>query len=480
MTEEVIVVDAVEVDPIIQDYSKYELDKGMAVDLVRGVPEIVRERRDLLAQLNDVLALDRDDPKTAKIAAKLRISIRDNRTKGFEKWRKTTKDVYLRAGQFIDAIARKEMAINEQVEGQLEAIEKHAENLELERLSKLHSERVELVCRYVPDGFEFPNLSNMDQEVFEAYLSTKKSAFEAKIAAEKKAEEERLEKERKLELFNKRKDIFLPLSDFWPDATEEWSLGDVTEERFNSLVGIAKTNKINHEARQEKIRLENIKLKEEADQREALMKVRSEELRPYIVLIRDYNTMINLPEVDYQKQLADIIRGEEERIAFEKEQAEKRFKEDENRGLEAIKFLKDNGYKETEGGLNNGSHFIGSMYYELLDENELKSLKENVSNKLLADKQQKEKELLEAQLKKERDEKAAEEAKKQAELEAEKLRKENLAKAGDKAILLDWVTKSFPTPTRPDGLTEAGNAKTLELVLKYDGFRKWALNQIEA
>jgi ATPase subunit of ABC transporter with duplicated ATPase domains len=97
-----------------------------------------------------------------------------------------------------------------------------------------------------------------------------------------------------------------------------------------------------------------------------------------------------------------------------------------------------------------------------------------------AEKERKEKEALEAQLKKERDEKAAEEAKKQAELEKERLRLENLSKAGDKAILLDWINASFPTPKSPNGLTSDGNGKLLEIAQKFDGFKKWALTQIES
>lgn len=390
MSEEIIIVEAEEVmEPIIQDYQKYELDKSMAIDLAKGLPQVLTERATLLAQVDEVLAMDKDDPKTAKKAAQLRIAIKHNRTQGVEKWRKTSGEVFFRVKQFVDAIGKKESFVNEQAEEKLEAIEKHAENLEKQRLETLHQERLAMVAVYVDDVSSLPNLSGMDQEVFEAYLQTKKNAFEAKIAAEKKAEEERLERERKLELFNKRKDIFLPLSDFWPDATEEWSLGDVTEERFNTLVGIAKANKVAHEVKQESIRLENIKLKEEADKRES--------------------------EAKKQREIQEAALAEERKKAQE-----------------------------------------------------------------LADKQQKEKEALELQLKKEREATAALEAKKQADMDAEKLRLENLAKAGDKAILVEFLERSFVTPKSPNGLTESGNAKVLEIVTKFDAFRRWALTQIEA
>lgn len=390
MAEEVILVEAEEVEPIINEYEKYEINKTMAVDLAKGLPSIIKERESLLSQVDAILALDKDDPKTAKKAAELRKLIKNNRTKGFEKWRQTTGEVYLRAKQFVDALGKREMFINEQAEDKLELIEKHAENLEKQRLEALQSERKLAIAPYVDENFSYPDLSNMDQEVFEAYLLTKKNAFEAKIAAEKKSEEERLERERKQELFQKRREIFLPLYDFLPPMDkDEISIQDMSEEEFQSHITQAKSNKANYEMAQEKIRQENLRLKEEADKREA--------------------------EAKKQREAQEAALAEERRKAQE-----------------------------------------------------------------LADKERKEKEALEAQLKKERDEKAAEEAKKQAELESERLRKENLAKAGDKAILLEWFKESFETPDEPQGLTKSGDIKASEIVLKYDGFRNWALKQIEA
>jgi len=385
---EVIVVEAEEVmEPIIQDYQKYELDKSMAIDLAKGLPQVLTERATLLAQVDEVLAMDKDDPKTAKKAAQLRIAIKHNRTQGVEKWRKTSGEVFLRAKQFVDAIGKKESFVNEQAEGQLEAIERYAENLEKQRLETLHQERLAMVAVYVDDVSTLPNLSGMDQDVFEAYLQTKKASFEAKIAAEKKAEEERLERERIQNLHNDRFQLLLPYWQFVEN--KEANFGVMSQEDFEYLILVAKNSKIALEKDQELIRLENLRLKEEADKREA--------------------------ELKKQREVQEAALAEERKKAQE-----------------------------------------------------------------LAEIERKKNEALELQLKQEREATAKLEAQKQAEIEAERLRLENLAKSGDKAILLDWVTKSFPTPTSPDGLTESGNAKVLELVQKYDGFKTWALKQIEA
>lgn len=387
MAEEVILVEAEEVEPIINtEYEKYEIERTMAVDLAKGLPSIIKERETLLSQVDAILILNKDDPSTAKKAAELRKQIKSNRTQGFEKWRKTTKEVYLRAGQFIDALGKREIMINEQAEGQLEAIERHAENLERERLSKLHSERVGLVAPFVSEDFGYPDLSSMDQEVFEAYLSIKKASFEAKIAAEKKAEEERLERERVQKLHNERFQLLLPLWQFVEN--KEANFGILSQEEFEYFLSSKKIQKTEFDKEQEATRLENIRLKEEADKREA--------------------------EAKKQREAQEEVLAEERRKAQEE-----------------------------------------------------------------ADKQRKANEALEAQLKKEREEKAEEEAKKQAEIEAERLRKEQVAKSGDKNILLDWIDMSFETPKSPDGLTESGNAKVLEIVQKFESFRSWALKQIE-
>jgi hypothetical protein len=385
--EEVITVEAEEVmEPIIQDYQKYELDKSMAIDLAKGLPQVLSERATLLAQVDEVLAMDKDDPKTAKKAAQLRIAIKHNRTKGVDKWRTTSGEVYLRAKQFIDAIGKKESFVNEQAEGQLEAIERYHENLEKQRLETLHQERLAMVAVYVDDVSKIPNLSGMDQEVFEAFLQTKKNNFEAKIAAEKKAEEERLEREKILNLHNERFQLLLPLWQFVEN--KEQNFGEWTPATFEAFLATVKVSALNFEKEQERIRLENQKLKEEAEKKEA--------------------------ELKKQREAQEAVLAEERKKAQE-----------------------------------------------------------------AADKERKEKEALEAELQKKKDQEQAESATKQAAEEAEKQRLINLSKAGDKAILLEFLEKSFITPKRPDGLTESGNAKILEIVTKFDAFRSWALKQID-
>jgi hypothetical protein len=405
MKDEVIVVEAEEVmEPIIQDYQKYELDKSMAIDLAKGLPQVLSERATLLAQVDEVLAMDKDDPRTAKKAAELRIAIKNNRTKGVEKWRKTSGEVFLRAKQFVDAIGKKEIFINEQAEGQLEAIERYHENLEKQRLETLHQERLAMVAVYVDDVSTLPNLSGMDQEIFEAYLQTKKNTFEAKIAAEKKAEEERLERERIQNLHNERFQLLLP---YWQFVTEkEINFGVLPQEQFESLLAQKKVEAVNFEKEQERIRLENERLKKEAEAEAEKLRLFNEKVKKDLEIAE--------AAANAERDKIEAAMAEERKVAQEK-----------------------------------------------------------------ADKERKEKEALEAELQKKKDQEQAELATKQAAEEAEKQRLVDLSKAGDKAILVEFLEKSFVTPKSPDGLTESGNAKILEIVTKFGAFRSWALKQIE-
>ncbi len=365
----------------------FEIDDSMASNITSKIVTLKKERDILSQKYLEVMQMDINDPETAKEAKKARLLIRDNRTKGFEAQRVADKKVPLRLGQFIDAVYGSETAENVRMEGALESIEKHAENLEKQRLEELQRERIKLAIPYVHEDFYFPDLSSMDQEVFDAYLQTKKNTFEARIAAEKKAEQERLERDRIQNLHNERFQLLLPMWQFVED--KEANFGILTQEVFEYFLQSKEMQKVEFEKEQEQIRIENQKLREEAEKKEA--------------------------DAKKEREVQEAAMAKERKKAQE-----------------------------------------------------------------AAEKERKEKEALEAQLKKERDEKAAEEAKKQAELEKERLRLENLSKAGDKAILLDWINASFPTPKSPNGLTSDGNGKLLEIAQKFDGFKKWALTQIES
>jgi hypothetical protein len=123
----------------------------------------------------------------------LRISIAKVRTTT-EKARKKEKEEYLRAGKAIDGVANLlKWAVTEKEE-KLKDIEDYHARIEQEKKVKLQFERLELLKPFVGDDYH-KELSSMDQDVFNAFLQTKKKDYEDLIAAEKKAEEDRIAKE---------------------------------------------------------------------------------------------------------------------------------------------------------------------------------------------------------------------------------------------------------------------------------------------
>ena len=163
-----------------------ELTSGL--DVVRAEKELLKEEFKVVSKLE---ITELNIPKFRE----LRLRISKNRTQGVNKWHKVNKQFFLTGGKFVDAIKNKENSENEEMESKLLDAEKHFENLEGERTAKLQKERVALLSEYVEDASE-RDLSSMESDVWESYLSTKKQAHIDFLAAELQAEKERVAKEK--------------------------------------------------------------------------------------------------------------------------------------------------------------------------------------------------------------------------------------------------------------------------------------------
>ncbi|MDB4302994.1 hypothetical protein N9936_01315 [bacterium] len=177
---------------------EYGIEPNKATELLGDLPEIVKQREAIRPQYDAAIMLDMQDASSAKEAARVRKLIQKNRTQGINKWHKAAKDFFLKGGQFVDAIKRKEVAANERMEADLLEIEKYAENREAERIAALQAEREKQLSPYVENAHEIA-LSEMADDVWAAYLSTKKADHEARLEAEKQAEINRIAKEQEAE-----------------------------------------------------------------------------------------------------------------------------------------------------------------------------------------------------------------------------------------------------------------------------------------
>lgn len=176
-----------EINPV-----EFGIEPVKAKEMLSGLSVIMQEREVLKSSYIDIIKLPITE-ENIPIFKDLRMQVRDNRTKGIEPWHKTNKAFYLAGGRFVDAIKNKEVLENEQMEAKLLEAEKFFENQEKERLSVLKKEREELLQSFVdvlPNGLE-----DLDQDVFDSFLDTKKKAHAEKLEAER-LEAERIEKER--------------------------------------------------------------------------------------------------------------------------------------------------------------------------------------------------------------------------------------------------------------------------------------------
>lgn len=220
-------------------------------------------------------AQDEEDvtPELSARARRLRLDIAKVRIAA-EKARKAIKEEYLLASRAIDGTSNILKWAISQKEEALEAIEKIEERREAERLEWLQQERVALLAPYVEDADE-RDLSGMDEDVWGAYLGTKKQAHEDRIAAEKKAEAERIEAERVDALERARHAEFAPVYDF-VDTDTYRSAGTLSDEEFAAALSAAKEAKAAHDAEQERIRAENERLANERAEAEAKAKAERE------------------------------------------------------------------------------------------------------------------------------------------------------------------------------------------------------------
>lgn len=169
----------------------FGIEPVKAQEMVSGLTVTLAEREVLKSAYIDVINLPITTENLATFK-ELRLKIVKNRTQGLKTWHTGNKAFYLAGGRFVDAIYNKEVIENEQMESKLLEAEKHFENLEKERLAALKIEREALLQPYVD---VLPNdLHTLDQEVFDSFLETKKTAYAAKLEADK-LEAERVEKE---------------------------------------------------------------------------------------------------------------------------------------------------------------------------------------------------------------------------------------------------------------------------------------------
>lgn len=180
------------------------IEKTKAEKIEATFEPMVEMLKEFDGRYNEIIAIAEEDitEDTLADAKRLRLDISKVRIET-DKIRKAEKEEYLRAGKAIDGVSNiLKWAVTEK-ENKLKEIENYYENKEKERLEKLQKERVDKLIPYLENAEEI-DLASMQDDVFDAYFSSKKKAYEDRIEAERKAEEERKRKEEEDRLENER------------------------------------------------------------------------------------------------------------------------------------------------------------------------------------------------------------------------------------------------------------------------------------
>lgn len=243
----------------------YGIEEQKKKELLSNLPQILEEREALIPQHAEILKMDIEDPETWAKARELRLKIRDNRTKGINTWHKTSKDYFLKGGQFVDAIKRKETAINERMEEQLAEIEKYEEIQRQKRLDELKARRekeIESWKDFAPDlQFEL-----LEEGEFQKILSGAKLQHEKEEEMARKEQEEQEKRARIEKLVRERKDKVISVWNFFDHKLD---LSTISDEDFEAALIEAELSKTEHEAKQKEIQRRNEELEKERKAMEA-------------------------------------------------------------------------------------------------------------------------------------------------------------------------------------------------------------------
>jgi colicin import membrane protein len=240
----------------------YGLDPKEANQLTGGIDVITAELKVLKNAYVDVIELE-ISTENLPIFKDLRKNFTKNRTSR-EKLRKAKKSYFLNGGRFVDAIFKNIDAECELMESKLLEAEKFFENLEKQKAKDLNDARIEKIRPYVEDvtGLDF---SPMTDEDFDDYLLGKKTRFENEQKERAKAEQERLAEIEKQKRISENRNALLPFSNW----IENFYTIDFESVNVAEVLEVAKELKANQEAEAEAQRIENERLRREAEEKEA-------------------------------------------------------------------------------------------------------------------------------------------------------------------------------------------------------------------
>jgi len=175
---------------IVIDSPELKLVEASKAEMIRKTFAPMYEMLSEFESKYNEIIKEKDDGITSELTCKakrLRLDIAKVRV-ATDKLRKAQKEEYLIAGRAIDGVSNiLKWAVTEK-EDALKEIENHFDILEAKRIEELQTMRVELLSKYVDDA-DTRRLASLKDDEFEALLQMKKQQYDDRIEAEKRAAE---------------------------------------------------------------------------------------------------------------------------------------------------------------------------------------------------------------------------------------------------------------------------------------------------
>ena len=456
------------------------------------------ERAGLTQVYKGIISKERT-PETAIEARDCRLKLLKVRT-GIKNIGETERAYSVAYQKMVIKWVEKEILPVSQMEEELMEIEKYQEKLDQKIKDELRDTRTNELLQFniesIPSG-----LGDMDQSVYDIFLSGIKATNEAKKEAERKAEEERVAQEEKEKLYTTRKTELFKYKAFCNITLLEL---DTLEMDYWTILDNAKEAKKEHDEQQKLIK-----------HKQDLYTQRKELMLPLSQFCMIDQLTLDMTNEEWDKFSSDAeakkadhdqkqeeIRLENERLKKEREELEAKVIEDKKiRKSKAIQFLESCGFKSNEHGMNATKypHFIGENHYsDISTDNELSLFEKDVL-KTKAIEEQKLQHLKEDEERKKKEEEAQRIRDKELEQErAEKVRlskelqdkKDEEAKAEKERVEAERAKELAPDKTKlmteidemNFDIPELKSADSKEVAddirIKFQGFKTWAIMEV--
>lgn len=239
------------------------LTKAKRKLIIEKYSEPIKKINEIAQTFPEIKAMEMSPEKVAK-AKRFRIDFNKS-VKAVENVKKELKEESLKEGRAIQGVFNYVKEKTAELKNEALEIENYYIKIEEEKKKRIQAERENELQKYNVDGSTM-DLAGMIDAVWLNLIAGSRATFEAEKKAAEDAEKERREIEKKKTMYDGRLKALLPFGVFFDRSKLTI---DSTEDDFEQIIMDAKTGRTAYLKEQEKIKAENIRLQNEAIERQA-------------------------------------------------------------------------------------------------------------------------------------------------------------------------------------------------------------------